>query len=176
LPGPSLSQELGEEIADMAVMCEGRDWTTDDPLGIGGLLVSAYRIAQLILSENFGRPGLLETVLEDSLAGLEQFERRSSLVLPVDYRLAFRELGLSVGLQAIQRLEGLAGQHPEVFRKSPGRSRIQSLSRYAGLAESINAFWLEQKNRESRTWTGHRDINMVMLATSLSPDGYLPPL
>jgi len=173
LSGRSPAQGLSEEIADMAVMCEGRIWATDDPLGIGGLLIGAYRIAQLILSGEFTRPGLLETVLEDSLAGLEQFERTSSLVLPADYRLAFRELGLSIGLQAIQRLEDLVGQHPDVFKKPLGRSRIQSLSRYAGLAESINAFWIERKNRESRTWTEHRDINMVMLATSLAPDGYL---
>lgn len=173
LSGRSPSQELSEEVADMAVMCEGRDWATDDPLGIGGLLVSAYRIAQLILLEEFSRPGLFETVLENSLAGLEHFERTSSPGLPVDYRLAFRELGLSIGLQAIQKLQGLAGKHPDVFKKSPARARIQSLSRYAGLAESIHAFWLERKNRESRTWAEHRDINMVMLATSLAPDGYL---
>jgi len=173
LSGRSRSQELSEEIADMAVMCEGRDWATDDPLGIGGLLVSAYRIAQLILLEEFTRPGLLEAVLENSLVGLEHFERTSSPGLPAGYRLAFRELGLSIGLQAIQKLQVLVGQHPNIFKKSPGRGRIQSLSRCAGLAESINEFWLERKNRESRTWTEHRDINMVMLATSLAPDGYL---
>jgi len=56
---------------------------------------------------------------------------------------------------------------------SDGRARIQSLSRYAGLAESIHAFWIERKNQKSRTWTEHRDINMVMLAISLSPERYL---
>lgn len=173
LSGRSPSQELSEEIADMVVMCESRDWATDDPLGIGGLLVSAYRISQLILLEEFTRPGLLETVLENSRGGLEHFERTSSARLPADYRLAFRELGLSIGLQAIQKLQGLVGQHPDVFKKSLGGARIQSLSRYAGLGESINAFWLKRKNRESRTWTEHRDINMVMLATSLAPEGYL---
>jgi len=173
LPGRLLSQELAEEITDMAVMCEGRDWATDDPLGIGGLLVNAYRIAQLIPSGEFARPGLLETVVDDSLVGLEHMERTSSLGLPADYRLAFRELGLSIGLQAIRKLQGLVGQHPGVFKKYPGRAHIQSLSRYARLTESISAFWLEKKNQESRTWTEHGDINMVMLATSLSPDRYL---
>jgi hypothetical protein len=47
---------------------------------------------------------------------------------------------------------------------------------YAHLSELINAFWLERNNRESDSWMEHRDINMVMLATSLSPDGYLSPL
>ena len=29
------------------------------------------------------------------------------------------------------------------------------------------------RKRKTNTWTEHRDINMVMLATSLAPDGYL---
>jgi len=41
------------------------------------------------------------------------------------------------------------------------------------LREDIEMFWLERTNREANTWTEHRDINMVMLATSLAPDGYL---
>jgi hypothetical protein len=45
---------------------------------------------------------------------------------------------------------------------------------YAGLAETIESFWLEPANRENGTFTEHRDINTVMLATSLAPDGYLP--
>jgi hypothetical protein len=171
--GRSPSQELSEEIADIAVICRGKDWSTDDPLGIGGLLIGAYRIAQLILSEKFARPGLLETVLENSLAGLEHFERTSSLSLPADYRLAFRELGLFIGLQAIQKLQGLVCQHPDVFTKPVGRSLIQTLGRYAGLAESINAFWRVRKNRGSANWSEHRNINMVMLATSLAADEYL---
>lgn len=31
----------------------------------------------------------------------------------------------------------------------------------------------EATNREASSWTEHLDINMVMLATSLTPDGYL---
>jgi hypothetical protein len=34
-------------------------------------------------------------------------------------------------------------------------------------------FWLEPRNRRSRIWDEHRDINSVMLATSLMPEGYL---
>ena len=40
-------------------------------------------------------------------------------------------------------------------------------------SEEIEMFWLEHKNREAGTWKEHRDINMVMLATSQGPDGYL---
>jgi hypothetical protein len=173
LSGRSLSQELSGEIADMAAVCEGKNWATDDPLGIGGLLIGAYRMAQLILAGGLTRRDLFEIVVEDSLTSLDHFERKSPLKLPADYRLAFRELGLSIGLQAIQKLQGLIGQYPDVFKKSFGHSHIQSLRRYARLSEAINAFWLEDKNRGSASWLEHRNINMVMLATSLAPDGYL---
>jgi len=32
---------------------------------------------------------------------------------------------------------------------------------------------MKATNREANSWTEHQDINMVMLATSLTPDGYL---
>jgi hypothetical protein len=169
--------DLGAEIANMAGICEGKNWTTDDPLGIGGLLIDSYRMAQSIIGGTFVRPDLLGTVLNDSLTGLEYFARKSPLKLPARYRLAFRELGLSIGLQAIERLQGLIEQHPGVFKKKREvHSRVRSLMEYAHLSELINAFWLERNSRESDSWMEHRDINMVMLATSLSPDGYLLPL
>jgi hypothetical protein len=161
----------------MAVICEGKSWATDDPLGIGGLLSDAYKMAQLIIGDSFIRPDLLETVLSDSLTGLDHFARKSPLNLPADYRLAFRELGLSIGLQAVERLQGLVEQYPGVFKTNRLLPlHLENLLRYAPLSGVINAFWLERKNRESGSWTDHRDINMVMLATSLSPDGYLSPL
>jgi hypothetical protein len=52
-------------------------------------------------------------------------------------------------------------------------SRTEDLTRYAPLHDIIETFWLAAANRQGSTWTGHRDINMVMLATSLAPDGYL---
>jgi len=39
--------------------------------------------------------------------------------------------------------------------------------------KDIEKFWLEAKNIGAISWTEHLDINMVMLATSLAPDGYL---
>lgn len=173
LSGQSPSRELSREIADMVAICEGKDWATDDPLGIGGLLIGAYRMTPLILAGGFPPRDLFEVVLEDSLTSLESFDRQSLLEMPADYRLAFRELGLSIGLQAIQKLQGSVCQYPDVFRKPPVHSLIKSFERYARLSKAINAFWLEDKNRESAAWSEHRNINMVMLATSLAPDGYL---
>ncbi len=171
------SPDLSAEIADMSLICEGKSWTTDDPLGIGCLLSGAYKMAQLIVADSFIRPDLLDAVLDDSLTGLDYFASKSPLNLPAGYRLAFRELGLSIGLKAIERLQGLLEQYPGVFKKKPlVHSRIRSLMRHVRLSELINTFWLESKNRESDSWTAHRNINMVMLATSLSPAGYLLPL
>ena len=134
-------------------------------------------MAQLIVADSFIKPNLLKTVLDDSLMSLNYFARKSPLNLPANYRLAFRELGLSIGLQAIVKLQGLIDQHPGVFKKQYDvHSRVQRLMDYTHLSELINIFWLAVKNRESGSWTEHRDINMVMLATSLSPHGYLLPL
>jgi hypothetical protein len=166
--------DLEPEIADLTAMCEGMDWTTDDPLGLGGLLSDAYRVGQLILDGSFERGTLLEDLLSASLRGLEPFGGKSAFALPARYRLAFREFGLSIGLKAAERLKYMMEEHPDSFG-SPRRlgQKIAALTRYRPLAESIEAFWLEPANREAGTWTEHRDINMVMLATSLAPDGFL---
>jgi hypothetical protein len=44
---------------------------------------------------------------------------------------------------------------------------------YLPLREAIETFWRDPANQRSDTWAEHRDINEVMLATSLAPDGYL---
>ena len=173
-PKESTARNLRDEIADMASICEGKSWATDDPLGIGGLLFDACRVAQLIFSGNLEQTGLLETLLESSLIGLKSFVRENSLKLPADYRLAFRELGLSIGLRAVEKIEELIEQKSGPSRRKDSLpSLLKALSRYAGLRETIETFWLERTNRESESWIAHRDINMVMLATSLAPDGFL---
>jgi hypothetical protein len=86
----------------------------------------------------------------------------------------FRELGLSVGLQAVEKLQELIEQKSGPLRnKDSLHSLLKILCRYAGLKEIIEEFWLERTNKEAGNWIAHRDINMVMLATSLAPDGYL---
>jgi len=99
--------DLKAEITDMATICEGKSWATDDPLGLGGLLCDALRVAQLIINENFEQTDLLEMLLDFSLLGLESYTRNNSLKLPAEYRLAFRELGLSIGLRAVDKLQEL---------------------------------------------------------------------
>jgi hypothetical protein len=170
----SARPDIKAEIADMARICEGKSWITDDPLGIGGLLGDAFKVAQLIVQENFEQTDLLETLLDSSLMGLESYAKQNQLKLPADYRLAFRELGLSIGLKAVVKLRRWIEQNPGLFHKKDALdSKIESLMRYSPLSEMIEMFWLEPTNREATTWMAHRDINMVMLATSRAPEGFL---
>jgi hypothetical protein len=87
--------------------------------------------------------------------------------------LAFRELGLSIGFRAIEKLEEFAKNHPGPLKTEPSlRTRIERLAAYGSFREQIESFWLDRRNRAVQSWTDHREINMVMLATSLAPDGY----
>jgi hypothetical protein len=173
-PKKSMGKDLHAEILDMGNICEGKSWTTEDPLGIGGLLFDAYRVAQLIVSGNLEQTGLLETLLESSLIGLDSFVRQNSLKLPAGYRLAFRELGLSTGLRAVEKIRELIWQKSTPLRNEDSLySLLEILGRYAGLREGIENFWLKGTSRETGSYMAHHDINEVMLATSLASDGYL---
>jgi hypothetical protein len=165
---------LTGEIAEMAALCEGRDWTTDDPLGIGGILSDACRVAQIIAGGTWPESDLLASLLEASRIGLHRYARTGSLQAPAYYRLAFRELGLAIGLHALARLQRLIEGSPGLLKDGQALSRqVEILMRYRPLAEIIESFWLEPANRQVPSFTEHRDINTVMLATSLTPDAYL---
>jgi hypothetical protein len=167
------SAQLQTEIADMAGMCKGRSWATDDPLGIGGLLSDAFRVAQLMTSGYFSRSGLLVALLESSLLSLETLDQ-DQMKLPANHRLAFRELGLSIGLRALQGLWDLIGKNRARFREEHDLDdRIRALREYERLAETIENFWLRPEHRQREPWMAHRHINMVMLAAGISPDGFL---
>jgi hypothetical protein len=170
--GKSARTDLHAEIADMDRICEGKNWTTDDPLGIGGLLFDACRVAQLMVNEDFKRTDLLEILLDSSLLGLESYARKNPIKFPAEYRLAFRELGLSIGLRALEKARGMLEANPGLFTERL-HSRIEKLMRHAPLFASIKEFWQKSENRKSNSWMEHRDINMVTLATSLAPEGYL---
>ena len=75
---------------------------------------------------------------------------------PASRRLGFRELGLAIGLASA--------------RRSP---RLAVFEAYAALRAELESFWLDPAHRRAETWSEHRDINEVMLATSLVPDGFL---
>lgn len=166
----SESPDLAAEIAGLADICRGRDWATDDPLGLGGLLSDAFRVAQMIAGEAFPQRQLLEDLLEASLTGLDAYANSGELESPARYRLAFRELGLSIGLHGLERMQRLVESAPSILA---GRKIPESLARYRLLAGIIEDFWLAPGNRDVSTFRENRDINTVMLATSLFPDAFL---
>ncbi|MHA2250621.1 MAG: hypothetical protein ACXAD7_09665 [Candidatus Kariarchaeaceae archaeon] len=108
---------------------------TTDPLGLGGLLLDIYRLEQL---------GKEEELQQHLIRAVESGLKSTHL----DHQLAFRELGLTIGLIAAKKMN--------------------ILKDYWFLIDQINKYWVNQ-----RDWTEHRNINQVMLATSLSPQGVL---
>jgi hypothetical protein len=113
-------------------------------------------------------------ILDASLPGLRYPDRENFLYAPARFRLAFRELGLSIGLHALQRLETLIKENRSVFEGDKDIAiLLKTLWKFLPLGEKIEAFWLDAQNQKTDAWKEHRDINMVMLATSLAPDGFL---
>ena len=158
----------------MAKICRGIHLATDDPLGIGGLLFDASRISQLMIKGHLKNQGLLEGVVDSALLGLGSFAESGSMEYSAEYRLAFRELGLSIGLMAVENLLKGIEENPEPFRRSSYlHQRVEDLMGYVPFRKTIERFWMDDKNRKVGTWIDHREINMVMLATSLAPDEFL---
>ena len=175
-PGTSFPG-LEDEIGDMRAILRSTmgNLATDDPLGIGGLLVDARRMTELATGGGFDFGEVVEAVLGSALAGLESWARGFSPAEPALYRLAFRELGLSIGLAALADLRKGLLQKPGRAGAAAGGSpgTIEALVKYLPLRGSIEKFWTNGRNRESAAWLEHGDINTVMLATSLDPDGFL---
>lgn len=155
------------ESADFAGMLEEGSLTTSDPLGIGGLLVDACRLAQLDAEREAER---IRALLAAGLAGVARWVTQADLRSDAEHRLAFRELGLGIGLAAAEMLRA------DPWRRSltaAARSTLAALDEFAPLRREIDAFWLRPHHRRSATWLEHQDIDEVMLATSLLPDGFL---
>ena len=165
---------LKTETEEMVAMCAGHSWATQDPLGIGGLLSDAYRLVQLIDIHHLHETTRLEALLNDIEHSLRSFVTHNQLKLPADYRLAFRELGLSIGLHAINRMQKQIEQSPTHFTNARQLTALlENLSRFHLVHELIESFWLERSHQSAKIWKEHENINGVMLATSLAPDGYL---
>jgi hypothetical protein len=184
---------LAQELADLAEMCSGRGWATADALGVGGLLTDALFLARLsapypaaampadqrAAAGAYAAPPptspddtLFVRVLRDAARSLELIALGRPFDAPADARLAFRELGLSLGLAAAERLEALLRAGPLPGGAAAAAS-VESLARHAGLRARIESFWLEPAHQTVESWRAHEDINAVMLAASILPDGYL---
>jgi len=172
LPGESVGPSLERAAADFARLVEQTDLRTSDPLGLGGLLADACRLAR-ILDPTGGR--LLERLLGAALDGVARYARRSDWQQPASRRLAFRELGLAIGLAAIERIREAPRTQRRDAAEPAWRSVLGALAPYTALGPAIASFWLAPENRSGATWSEHLDINEVMLATSLLPESYLVP-
>lgn len=166
--------DLNAEIADMINICKGKEWTTDDPLGIGGLLCNAYEVVKLVFNGYWKQTALIMDILKSSQTGIEVYLKGKPMLLPADCRLAFRELGLSLGLHSVKRFWELISEKPDLFDDNRDfYSLIENMLKFVPLIQEIEEFWLKHMNRQTDSWTEYLDINMVMLATTLAPGGYL---
>ena len=172
--GGTPSPDLGGDIAGAAKICRNMRWDTEDPLGIGGLLCDVSTALQLTRAGAFGDPKLLEALLMSSGRGLVQFMSGDALRARAAYRLAFRELGLSIGLHAVARMQdGLADSPAQITNADRLRRILEELMKFMPVAAHIEDFWRKPENQQTEGWTAHRDINDVMLAASLMPDAFL---
>lgn len=166
--------DLDPEITEMASFCLGRSWITHDALGIGCLLSDSYKLMQLIVIYQLDETDRLEELLQDIEYSLHILIGHKPFILLAQHRLAFRELGLAIGLQTISKMQNLIRQQPDCF-KHPHilLGLLDKLSAYSPLHEIIEQFWLKPKHQCLDVWQINADINNVMLATSLHPQGYL---
>jgi hypothetical protein len=158
---PDADPSLQGAMADYAAMLDGL--ASADPLGIGGILVDAFRLAQV--HHHASHVTLIESLLDAALVGVRGYLQRPDLGLPATHRLAFRELGLAIGLAALSR-------DPWPNNRSV-RVGIERLRPFADLGTEIERFWCHSDNRSQPSWIDHADINDVMLATALEPEGFL---
>ena len=166
--------DLQRAISDFVAMIEHIDLRTEDPLGLGGLLADGYRVAQLMVRGVFADGVLLKRLLAAAQEGLVHYSRHGDWQQPASRRLAFRELGLAAGLAAIERLQkDMDWGHRRAFGSDELRAWVHALGSYIGLRDVIVSAWLAPEHQRVYTWSEHRDINEVMLATSLVPDGFL---
>ena len=176
---PETSQKLSlkTEIEELSATCSGLDWATRDSLGIGGLLTDAYSLVQLICTQQLHDDARLGLLLQDIELSLQAFitdNLQNPLNLPAESRLAFRELGLAIGLYAINKMQAAIKKHPKSFTNVDQlNASLTNLLRFYPVYDFIRDFWLEPEHRSVSTWLEHADINNVMLATCLAPDSYL---
>jgi hypothetical protein len=165
--------DLSSEIADVGKILSLDDLPTNDTLGMGGLITDAARVAQIEKAGIVVREGLLEALIDASLISIESFSLSGSLRSLPENRLAFRELGLSIGLKGIPLVHTFLTESTGTRRSNELLGKLTDLERFAPIGRSIDEFWTAPRNQTASTWSEHREINMVMLATSLAPDSFL---
>jgi hypothetical protein len=162
---------IREEIHSLAALVQDRNWATDDPLGLGGLLFDACRLCRLS-EKSHNDAELLEALLDGCSRGLASFLRDHPLARAASHRLAFRELGLAIGLKAVASAAYEITQR-SFDNKVALRRATDWLLRHESLGAEIIDDWLLPARQQDDFWCAHQDINDVMLATALIPDTFL---
>lgn len=155
---------LVEAIRDFEGMVRPESLSTEDPLGLGGLLFDVHRLLHVAPSN-----ALVPRLLDAAVDGLRMYVSGRSLRAPAHHRLAFRELGFAMGIDAIASTAATKGLSIDV----ESRRSLAEILEYAPLATNIVSFWRYAPHRRVPTWTEHLDISEVMLATCLEPRGLL---
>jgi len=176
--GPAHHPPLEGELRELRELCSGGSWVTRDPLGTGALLVDLLFLARLEGRATGNRSAeeerrdreILSRLASAAAGSLEEFSRTREMAQPARARLAFRELGLSIGLAAVERLPD-PGEGDALTPTA--EEALSGLRRHLPLRKRIDAFWMDPAHQQALTWTEHGDINEVMLATVLAPGGYL---
>jgi hypothetical protein len=173
---PALGTALDGPIADLRAMAALPRFATADPLGIGGLLTAALTLAQLPATGRAAERGLLAALLRHAAAGLGAYVAQGSHRLPAAQRLAFRELGLAIGLQAVPRIAAACRQDDAARHEAaPVELLLRPLAAQAALVDALVHDWLQPEHQATPAWRQHRDIDEVMLASALVPEGCLGP-
>jgi len=172
LSGDGSLANLDAEIAETSAMLGRQDWHTDDPLGVGGLLFDAGRAFQLSAEKRLRKPYIAEELLQTARESLDALLAQSAFRQAAQFRLAFRELGLSIGLRAVAGMRQITTSNPDLFGTTVN-DVLEHLRRLVPLGAAIEEFWSAADNQKAGTWLDHLDINTVMLATSLLPDEFL---
>jgi hypothetical protein len=166
--------DVSAEAAELASMVHADSLFTTDPLGLGGLLIDALRVTRLVRSgAQVARADLGERLLGAALPGLDEYARSGDLSQPASDRLAFRELGLALGLHAVVLLQEAVRTDPDALGSTKSvHTTLDAVARFTPLAEGIESFWLVPAHQAADSWVEHLDINEVMLATCLEPLGF----
>lgn len=138
---------------------------TDDALGIGGLLCDAL----WLLRGGAQYDDVIRDTISAAAQSLEMFDANAEFSLRARYRLAFRELGMAIGLRGVERLAEMLNDRQELLDGTD----LERLSQARSLSDRVVASWMDESHRLEKSWTEHADINTVMLATALLPDGFL---
>ncbi len=167
-------QRLDGVIAELRALAIGGEWATADALGIGGLLTGAHGLVQLQAKGRAAESALLRRIVRAAASGASSWRWRRPLAAPPRLRLGFRELGLAIGLRAALRMQALVRACGAGAEDRAALERdLAALAADASIGDQIEACWLDPANRATAAWQEHLDINEVMLATALAPDGYL---